>query len=613
MIGRTLSHFKITAKLGEGGMGVAYRATDLKLGREVAIKVLPEEFVADEERLARFEREARILATLSHSTIAGIFEVGEDGGTHFLAMELAEGETLAERIDRGPIPVEDALPLALQIAEALEAAHENGIVHRDLKPANVMVGPDGAIKVLDFGLAKVWEKEPHDSADLSLSPTLTAQMTRAGSIVGTAAYMSPEQARGKEVDRRSDIWSFGAVLWEMLCGRPLFGGKTASDLLAAVLREEPDFDDLPAATHTALCRLLRRCLERDLSRRLQHVGDARLELLEAREHPLESVPAPAAGPSPGPMGVEGTWALTTEVCSHLQRENLDPALIGDHLEYLDNQRSSDVLVMYLGGLGMGHSAFATVLESSPYRGVAVIPYGLQQRSNRRIPLPISDHLTILRLFLKHLNESVKPATTIVAGFSSGADLALRLISEGGVDHNSVAGVLGLSPNLNLDTCFFTAQVARIPDNADGGVFRVVRDVMAEQETADAWLLMNPYLVEVVRDFRTDLGALRRLAQDIVTPFQGGADWPLSGWYQDARRAGVGLRLVFASTESEQVPLRDLMLAHVDDKVFGPSFDDSEIVTEPNSHHFDLMHPSIIEKNLAELINRIRAAGKSSVP
>jgi serine/threonine protein kinase len=606
MIGRTLSHFKITAKLGEGGMGEVYRATDTKLGREVAIKVLPDAFAEDPERFARFEREARVLATLNHPNIAAIYDLAEDGGTHFLVLELAEGEDLAARLSRGPIPVEGALPLALQIAEALEVAHEKGIVHRDLKPANVIVGQDGAIKVLDFGLAKVWAEEPHDSADLSCSPTRTAQMTTAGSILGTAAYMSPEQARGNEVDRRSDIWSFGTVLWEMLCGRPLFGGETASDLLAAVLREEPDFEVLPAATHPALHRLLRRCLERDLSRRLQHAGDARLELCEAREHPLESLPA--AGPSLGSMGVEGTWTLTTQVCSHLQRETLDPALIGDHLEYLDNQRSSDVLVMYLAGFGLGHSTFETVLESSPYRGVAVTLYGLQQRSGRRIPLPIADHLTILRLFLQHLNETIKPAITIVTGFSSGADVALRLISEGGVDHNSVAGVLALSPNLNLDTCFVSAQVASIPDNAEGGVFRVARDVMAGQETADVWLLMNPYLVELVRRFRTDVGALRRHAQDIVAPFKEGAGWPLSRWYQDARRAGVVLRVVFASTESEQVPLRGLMLAHVDDEIFGPDFDDSEIVTEPDSHHFDLMRPSIIEKNLVELVSSIRAAG-----
>jgi hypothetical protein len=425
--------------------------------------------------------------------------------------------------------------------------------------------------------------------------------------------MSPEQARGNEVDRRSDIWSFGAVLWEMLCGRPLFGGKTASDLLAAVLREEPDFEVLPAATHPAIHRLLRRCLERDLSRRLQHAGDARLELLDARERPSELLPAPAAGPAPGSKGVEGTWTLTTQVCSHLQRESLDPALIGDHLEYLDNQRSSDVLVMYLAGFGLGHSTFESVLESSPYRGVAVTLYGLQQRSGRRIPLPIADHLTILRLFLQHLSESAKPATTIVAGFSSGADVALRLISEGGVDHNSVAGVLALSPNLNLDTCFVSARVARISDNADGGVFRVVRDVMAAQESAEAWLLMNPYLVEVVRKFRTDVGALRRHSRDIVAPFEDGAGRPLAGWYQDARRAGVGLRVVFASIESEQVPLHDLMLAHVDDEIFGPDFDDSEIVTEPDSHHFDLMRPSIIEKNLVDLLDSIRSAGTRSAP
>ena len=239
MIGKTLSHFKITAKLGEGGMGEVYRAEDGKLDREVAIKVLPADFTQDPERLARFEREAKVLASLNHQNIAAIHQVEQVEDIYFLVMELVEGETLAERVARGAIPVDEALPIALQIAEALEAAHETGVIHRDLKPANVKLTPEGQVKVLDFGLAKAWSPETSGSATPSMSPTLTAQMTQAGVILGTAAYMAPEQAKGRPLDRRADVWAFGVVLWEMLVGQRLFSGDSISEVLAAVLMSEP--------------------------------------------------------------------------------------------------------------------------------------------------------------------------------------------------------------------------------------------------------------------------------------------------------------------------------------------------------------------------------------
>ena len=280
MIGQRLAHFHVTAKLGEGGMGAVYRATDSKLGREVAIKVLPEAVTEDPERLARFEREARVLASLNHPNIASIYEVGAHEGVHFIVMELAPGESLAERIERGGLELDDTLPMALKMATALEAAHEQGIMHRDLKPANIQVSDDGDIKILDFGLAKAFEEDSTPGAELSNSPTLSRHATQAGVLMGTAAYMSPEQARGKSADRRSDIWAFGVVLWEMLTGRRLFSGDTISDTLAAVLRQDIKFDVLPETSATVL-RLLRRCLERDTTRRLQHIGDARLELEDA--------------------------------------------------------------------------------------------------------------------------------------------------------------------------------------------------------------------------------------------------------------------------------------------------------------------------------------------
>src|SRR6516162_3240083 len=271
-VGSQLGSHEITALLGKGGMGEVYRARDLKLKREVAIKILPEEFSRDADRVSRFQREAEVLASLNHPNIAAIHDLDEESGTRYLVLELVEGDTLADRIARGPIPVDEALHIAIQICEALEAAHERGVIHRDLKPANVKLTPEGKVKVLDFGLAKAVERTPQ-SPTLSNSPTMLSG-TMGGVIIGTAAYMSPEQARGGPVDKRSDIWAFGVVLYEMLSGRRLFEGQTISDTLAAVLIKEPDLEQISARVKP----LLRRCLDKDPKRRLRDIGEARFLL-----------------------------------------------------------------------------------------------------------------------------------------------------------------------------------------------------------------------------------------------------------------------------------------------------------------------------------------------
>ena len=310
MIGSVLGHYRVTATLGAGGMGEVYRATDTRLDREVAIKVLPAAFTADPERLARFAREAKLLAQLHHPNIASVFGLEESNGTRALVMELVEGEDLAARIARGPLPLEDALAIARQIAEALEAAHEQGIVHRDLKPANVIVRADGTVKVLDFGLAKAMEAAaPAPGADVARSPTLmrsptltAVHGTELGVILGTAAYMAPEQARGVATDKRVDVWGFGVVLWEMLTGHRLFDGELVTDVLADVLRKPIESGALPAGTPAAIRELLRRCLERNPKNRLHDVADARLvidDVLagEGGAEPIARVAPPARGVS----------------------------------------------------------------------------------------------------------------------------------------------------------------------------------------------------------------------------------------------------------------------------------------------------------------------------
>jgi serine/threonine-protein kinase len=290
--GASFGPYTVLGRLGAGGMGEVYRARDRKLQRDVAVKVMRSEFAAHPERLARFEREARLLAALNHPHVASIYGFEEPGGSPALIMELVEGPTLADRLLGGPLPVDDALGIARQIAEAVEYAHEQGIVHRDLKPANVKVAPGDSVKVLDFGLAKALEPDPA-AAQLSNSPTLTMP-TQAGVMLGTAAYMAPEQAKGRPVDRRADIWAFGCVLYEMVAGTPAFRGETVTDVLAAVIREDPDWSRLPPGIPPRLREVLRRCLTKDLRQRVQAIGDVRIALEEIAAGDRATEPVPRA-------------------------------------------------------------------------------------------------------------------------------------------------------------------------------------------------------------------------------------------------------------------------------------------------------------------------------
>jgi len=308
MIGTRLGPYEIRDKLGEGGMGEVYRARDAKLDRDVALKILPELFTSDPDRLARFEREAKVLASLNHPNIAHVYGFEQAGDVHAIAMELVDGHDLAAIIrERGALPLEEALPIARQIADALDAAHERGIVHRDLKPANVKVREDGTVKVLDFGLAKAFSPDADAvSGSVANSPTLTARATQVGMILGTAAYMAPEQAKGRAVDRRADIWAFGVVLFEILAGRRAFEGDDVSDVLASVLKMEPGWSALPPDLPAPVVRLIRRCLEKDPKRRLRDVSEGMLQLEDglatsanqSAPASVEAVTAPSMVPAP---------------------------------------------------------------------------------------------------------------------------------------------------------------------------------------------------------------------------------------------------------------------------------------------------------------------------
>jgi serine/threonine-protein kinase len=300
--GDKLGPYEILQPIGAGGMGEVYKARDTRLKRDVAIKVLPAALAFDAERMARFEREARVLASLDHPNIGAIYGLEENNGTRALILALIEGPTLADRIAAGAIPIEEAVPIALQMAEALEYAHERGVIHRDLKPANVKITPEGAVKVLDFGLAKALAGEPDAPFALAnsptISPTLTMRETQMGVILGTAAYMAPEQAKGKPVDRRADIWEFGVVLFEMLTGEPLFTGDSAAEIMASAIKDEPKLDRLPRSTTPTVRRLIERCLIKDPRQRLRDIGEARIALQNAGREPEAAASAAPSGKWP---------------------------------------------------------------------------------------------------------------------------------------------------------------------------------------------------------------------------------------------------------------------------------------------------------------------------
>jgi len=337
--GQTLLHYRLVEKIGEGGMGVVWRALDTSLDRDVAIKVLPDAFSQDAARLTRFEREAKLLASLRHANIAAVYGLHEarpstssGPSVRFLAMEMVEGEDLAQRLNRGALPMDEALEIGRSIAEAMETAHEQGVIHRDLKPANVKVAPDGTVKVLDFGLAKAMEAGTGQSAESQLanSPTMTQAATAQGVILGTAAYMAPEQAKGKTVDKRADIWAFGVMLNEMLTGRRMFEGETAAEVLGGVFRQEIRLDELPASTPRRVRTLIGRCLERDPKQRLRDIGEARIALSGAEEATEIEAAAPAQEPRLWPalavlglvIGAVGSWMLKPTPTPPLRRLSL---------------------------------------------------------------------------------------------------------------------------------------------------------------------------------------------------------------------------------------------------------------------------------------------------
>lgn len=588
--GTRLGNYEILAPLGSGGMGEVYRARDTRLGREVAVKVLRADFSNDAGRLARFQREARLVSALNHPHIGLLYDVGEEGGTHYLVMELIEGESLADRLGRGPLPVFEVLRIGAQIAEALEHAHQAGVVHRDLKPANVMLSRAGA-KLLDFGIARplVRSEWPARAQELTQAETLAPSLTGPSTIVGTIPYMSPEQLDSHEATRSSDLWALGCVLYEMATGRRAWDADSTAQTISAILNGEPrPMAEVNPLIPPGFDWIVRACLVKDPAQRWRSARDLSMAL----QGPLMDLGAD----SPRSGIVEHHFPLTAALVRQLSER--DPRLVGHPVIYLDNHHDSETLVILLHGIGGDARRFERTLATCRHRSVAITLVGFGPREAFRPALSFADHSQVVRTLVRHLILECRPKTTVLIGFSAGSDQFLRMLEDTEGVGMDVQALIALAPNVSLETCVASRVYADIDPSDPTGMLESLRTLGSHIESLQTWLVLQHYLSQTFIKLGGDLGSLRRYAVELIEPFEKpGAD-PLAGWYRNARKRIPQVRMVFSHTEADAA--RALLARHLECDVLGDAFTEDSFVFEP-VHHVELTDPDLIARHLAAVL------------
>ena len=595
--GTLLGPYQVVAPLGAGGMGEVYRAHDTRLGRDVALKVIPADLARDPERIRRFEQEARAAGALSHPNVCTIYDIGEHQGSPFVVMELLEGMSLRECLATGALPVRKAIEYVAQAARGLAAAHDKGIVHRDLKPENLFVTADQRVKVLDFGLAKLTRPEPASPASdaaTSIAPTAT------GTILGTVGYMAPEQVDGRPADARSDVFALGAILHELLTGQRAFRGATPVETLYAIVHEEPaPVAALRPEAPAPLSRIVRLCLAKDPERRTQTSKDLRNQL-EDLQRELESDLSGESRLEPGrEQPAERRFVLTAAHVRQLSERN--PRLIGQSCYYLDNRIESDTLVILLHGVGGDYRRFEPALRRLPHRAMSLSMVGFAVHDSDRPVLAFDDHSQLLRILLRELARECRPKRTVLVAHSAGADHFLRMIAtdEGlGID---VAALVALGPNVSIETCFVSKLYAQLDPGDSDAILGTLKSLGQNTRPLSVWLAVQAYIANTFMKFGADLDTLKRYSADIIAPFEGQGD-PLAGWYRAATSAIPCVRFVFSNEEAG--PARALLARHLEHNVLGDAFVESSFVIEP-VHHVALLEPELVGRHVEGVLEQLR--------
>ncbi len=597
--------YRVAREIGAGAAATVYLAEDLRHKRNVAIKVLRPELgttVAGE----RFLREIEIVAQLLHPHILGIIDSGSAEGLLFYVMPYVEGETLRQCLEReGELPIDEALRILRDVADALAYAHRRGVVHRDIKPENVLLFEQHAL-VTDFGIARaiVSARQAREAGNENLN-----RITAPGVSLGTPAYMAPEQAAGdSDIDHRADLYALGILAYELLVGAPPFTGPTAQHVIAAHVGRTPEpISRVRRAIPAALERLVMRCLEKRPADRWQSAA----EFVHALDTLASLTSAERAAERREPTAHK--FRLGEEVCRKLNRATLDPRIIGDDVHFLDNHVASDVLVLFLHGMGLDHTTFGPVLREMPYRGVAVSLYGFAAESRRRIPLAIDDHVAIVSEFLHDVVARERPTTTILGGFSSGADLGFRMINGAAAERPlPIDGYLSLGCNLSLETCFVSRPFAELADQAQPSM-TLLRDMSSHVLSVQEWVYLHEYLVRILRKFAGDLSALRRHALDIVQAFQGDDPQPFERWYREATARVAIVRCVFEEGPMYTPVVQDMKLRNLDHGVLGPHYREESLVTEPAIEHMGLMETAVVQRHLEAIVRSVRASRDNGAP